>query len=76
MYFEVDENSLLRYRRYRQKNPDEPLKPVSELDIECRMQLADETAFHILASLTSSRTIEFSNGSIQVRGKLLTPAER
>ncbi len=69
VYFDVDERSLLRYMRQRAANRATAPGSLSELNIPCYLQLADETDFKHAGTLDFiSNTVNRTTGTARLRG--------
>jgi len=70
VYFDVDEASLLRYRRLRSDNGQPvPITAIHQLDIDCLLQLGDESGFPHAGKLDFAETsISQTSGTITLRG--------
>jgi RND family efflux transporter MFP subunit len=69
VYFDVDEASLLRYRRLRSDNGQPvPITAIRQLDIDCLLQLGDESDFPHAGKLDFAETsISQTSGTITLR---------
>ncbi len=69
VYFDVDERSLLRYRRQRLREPGSAPGSLRDSEIACYVQLADETEFKHAGKLDfASIQVQKSTGTARVRG--------
>ena len=69
VYFDVDERSLLRYQRMSGASQPRDATHVSDLSIDCLLQLADEKDFSHQGKLDfSSNQVDRSTGTVKVRG--------
>jgi RND family efflux transporter MFP subunit len=69
VYFDVDERSLLRYRRLRAKQPEEKPGTLRDLKLPCFLQLADETDFPHEGELDfAASEVNPGTGTARIRG--------